>query len=210
MMRNTFYKNQDIVKDLKNEIQSEQRKHNTTRPFPLNRPKFQNTSKPFDVTASERDSKNKTPTVVNHASPQKLCEKFQFCEFIDSLPDLEELESKLNAYYALEKESKRTKWGLETTEYRNVNGRGSHVLFKDKVSAEKQLSPFNWMHALSFNFLFPKYHHHQINWKEASIIQKEQNFGKRKLKESACIQLNGGVFPNNVFPVKSYSTTNKL
>ncbi|KAJ8911015.1 hypothetical protein NQ315_003577 [Exocentrus adspersus] len=32
--------------------------------------------------------------------------------------------------------------------------------------------------------------HHQINWKEASIIQKEQNFGKRKLKESACIQLN--------------------
>ncbi|KAJ8919473.1 hypothetical protein NQ315_016573, partial [Exocentrus adspersus] len=33
--------------------------------------------------------------------------------------------------------------------------------------------------------------HHQINWKEASIIQKEQNFGKRKLKESACIQLNG-------------------
>ncbi|KAJ8917059.1 hypothetical protein NQ315_012978 [Exocentrus adspersus] len=44
--------------------------------------------------------------------------------------------------------------------------------------------------------------HHQINWKEASIIQKEQNFGKRKLKESACIQLNGGVFPNNVFPVK--------
>lgn len=27
--------------------------------------------------------------------------------FIDSLPDLEELESKLNAYYALEKETKR-------------------------------------------------------------------------------------------------------
>ncbi|KAJ8913061.1 hypothetical protein NQ315_006562 [Exocentrus adspersus] len=25
--------------------------------------------------------------------------------------------------------------------------RGNHVLFKDKVSAEKQLSPFNWMHA---------------------------------------------------------------
>ncbi|KAJ8914886.1 hypothetical protein NQ315_014899, partial [Exocentrus adspersus] len=35
-----------------------------------------------------------------------------------------------------------------------------------------------------------------------NIIQKEQNFGKRKLKESACIQLNGGVFPNNVLPVK--------
>lgn len=27
--------------------------------------------------------------------------------FIDSLPDLEELESKLNAYYALEKDNKR-------------------------------------------------------------------------------------------------------
>lgn len=27
--------------------------------------------------------------------------------FIDSLPDLEELESKLNAYYALEKDKKR-------------------------------------------------------------------------------------------------------
>lgn len=27
--------------------------------------------------------------------------------FLDSLPDLDELESKLNAYYALEKESKR-------------------------------------------------------------------------------------------------------
>ncbi|KAJ8912833.1 hypothetical protein NQ315_014416 [Exocentrus adspersus] len=32
---------------------------------------------------------------------------------------------------------------------------------------------------------------HQINWKQASIIQKEPNFGKRKLKESACIKLNG-------------------
>ncbi|KAJ8911562.1 hypothetical protein NQ315_007943 [Exocentrus adspersus] len=36
---------------------------------------------------------------------------------------------------------------------------------------------------------------HQINWKQASIIQKEPNFGKRKLKESACIKLNGGVIP---------------
>ncbi|KAJ8909610.1 hypothetical protein NQ315_003481, partial [Exocentrus adspersus] len=29
--------------------------------------------------------------------------------------------------------------------------------------------------------------HHQINWKEASIIQKEQNFGKRKIKRKWCI-----------------------
>ncbi|KAJ8919390.1 hypothetical protein NQ315_016483 [Exocentrus adspersus] len=43
--------------------------------------------------------------------------------------------------------------------------------------------------------------HHQINWKEASIIQKEQNFGKRKLKESACIQLNG----DNCFSAETLS-----
>lgn len=30
-----------------------------------------------------------------------------FSRFIESLPDLEELESKLNAYYALEKDAKR-------------------------------------------------------------------------------------------------------
>ncbi|KAJ8910301.1 hypothetical protein NQ315_003779 [Exocentrus adspersus] len=44
--------------------------------------------------------------------------------------------------------------------------------------------------------------HHQINWKEASIIQKEQNFGKRKLKESACIQLNEGNFAITVLSDK--------
>lgn len=32
---------------------------------------------------------------------------FSFSRFLENLPDLEELESKLNAYYALEKESKR-------------------------------------------------------------------------------------------------------
>ncbi|KAJ8912740.1 hypothetical protein NQ315_016695 [Exocentrus adspersus] len=43
--------------------------------------------------------------------------------------------------------------------------------------------------------------HHQINWKEAGIIQKQQNFGKRKLKESACIQLNG----DNCFSTETLS-----
>ncbi|KAJ8912526.1 hypothetical protein NQ315_014470 [Exocentrus adspersus] len=42
---------------------------------------------------------------------------------------------------------------------------------------------------------------HQINWKQASIIQKEPNFGKRKLKESACIKLN----VNNCFSAETAS-----
>ncbi|XP_025411413.1 uncharacterized protein LOC112684230 [Sipha flava] len=51
----------------------------TTRSFLLNRLEFQSTSKPFDVTASERDMKNKTPAVAKHVGLQYVCEKFQFC-----------------------------------------------------------------------------------------------------------------------------------
>ncbi|XP_056648965.1 tetratricopeptide repeat protein 14 homolog isoform X1 [Diorhabda sublineata] len=68
-----------------------------------------------------KEKKNKRHTIPSDEEEYFLQKSGYSKKFIDSLPDLEELESKLNAYYALEKENKRGKERSESPEKRIID-----------------------------------------------------------------------------------------